>query len=508
MTANTWLAMLGRACVRLAVLAWLGGAASFVLHAQPNAQPDVQPKVQPDLVLHWVTEAGAPVPADSTKGVTLHVSRWVDGMSRQFIQGHDLVVDDSGWSRWPDVDEGVYTLECLPWSWTLVVEASETKRQDTLVLEWPNRRPRTLRGNFAPVRYGPRWDATETATPHPGTWVAEGNARLQSQLDSLNLDQLLAVGAVGSGNEQKRAFQRLEKAVLEGRAWVASRESVLAVPGLWSDLWAQSLFEWEVSLGQTVSTAWERMAAGDARSWTQRIQSPGWCSSWRLAHERWLEPLEQAGTPWREWAARGLADSLQAATGWDANELHVAMWHGVEEPWSRVAEAWWETRWRDRCEVADIRRQSEQAKRHALTAQAWGDKLWMLPNGDLEPAWAGDEGRWTVWLVTKDGSSSGASEWALLRANFASAGLKHCTWGVLSVDDHEAAWGRTLKQRESIKERVCWVGRDPGWWDRLDLLGVPQVVVVGPDGEILTHHGKLPSEGLMPWLRQLERAVR
>jgi hypothetical protein len=76
------------------------------------------------------------------------------------------------------------------------------------------------------------------------------------------------------------------------------------------------------------------------------------------------------------------------------------------------------------------------------------------------------------------------------------------------VDDHEAAWGRTLKQRESIKERVCWVGRDPGWWDRLDLLGVPQVVVVGPDGEILTHHGKLPSEGLMPWLRQLERAAR
>ena len=30
---------------------------------------------------------------------------------------------------------------------------------------------------------------------------------------------------------------------------------------------------------------------------------------------------------------------------------------------------------------------------------------------------------------------------------------------------------RHLKKRANVREQVRWVGRDPGWWDRLDMLG-------------------------------------
>ena len=72
------------------------------------------------------------------------------------------------------------------------------------------------------------------------------------------------------------------------------------------------------------------------------------------------------------------------------------------------------------------------------------------------------------------------------------------SWGVLSVDGSEEHWRATLGHRESIKERVRWVGRDPGWWDRLDVERLPQVVVVKPNGDCslrcLGDAGYLPPE--------------
>ncbi|MGB1943747.1 MAG: hypothetical protein ACPHSC_07630, partial [Flavobacteriales bacterium] len=69
------------------------------------------------------------------------------------VQGADLVVDESGLSAWDGADRGVYTLEALPWAWTLVVDDAEPRRGDTLTLIWPSRRPLKLRGNPAPVVY-------------------------------------------------------------------------------------------------------------------------------------------------------------------------------------------------------------------------------------------------------------------------------------------------------------------------------------------------------------------
>ena len=136
------------------------------------------------------------------------------------------------------------------------------------------------------------------------------------------------------------------------------------------------------------------------------------------------------------------------------------MWMGLGQSWSRWAEAWWDLRWKDQCEVAELHRQSDQARRHVLTAQSWGDVMWMMPNGDLEPAWAGDGG-WRVWLVTRSGSAAGMREWAILRNWMTSQAPKDVSWGVLSVDASEQGWASTLAQRENVRERIPLGGSRP-----------------------------------------------
>jgi len=79
-------------------------------------------RAQSDVVLRWVDEAGHPACQLSEAGATLHVSEWIDGVTQTAIQAEDLVVDSTGTCVWPQVASGVYTLEALPWAWTLVVE--------------------------------------------------------------------------------------------------------------------------------------------------------------------------------------------------------------------------------------------------------------------------------------------------------------------------------------------------------------------------------------------------
>ena len=102
--------------------------------------------------------------------------------------------------------------------------------------------------------------------------------------------------------------------------------------------------------------------------------------------------------------------------------------------------------------------------------------MWMLPNAELAPAWASNDG-WQVWLVTREGSAAGLREWSIVRSWMANQAPKDVSLGVLSVDSNEEGWRQTLSQRENIREQLRWVGRDPSWWDRLDLTTVPQVIL-------------------------------
>ncbi len=447
---------------------------------------------QSDVFLQWLDESGNPACELPDAGSTLHVSAWLDGVTQTAIQAEDLVVDSTGTCLWPQVLTGVYTLEALPWSWTLVIEPQS--EVDTMTLIWPSRQFQRLRKNPSKVKY---------VEGHPGSAVDSLSSWLNQQLDSLDLDQLMASGAVGA-NESQGATARdaLKLALHEGNREIASHLT-LTPHTLWGDLMASLVREWQLSLGESEDIealkAWEEPK--DERSWTAQLNSPGWCSSWELQNDHWWDDLEQNRQPWRSWVATGDVDSLCHATGWSLDELHVAMWLGEGQMWSRWAQSWWDLRWKDQCEVAEMRRDSEQARRYVLTGQSWGDVMWMMPDDNLEPAWVGD-GDWRIWLVTRSGSIAGIREWSILRSWMSNQAPNDVSWGVLSVDANEDGWEETLSQREQIRERIRWVGRDPSWWDRLDVSGVPQVLVVRPDGKIHTHHASLPSEGLFAELKR------
>lgn len=449
---------------------------------------------QVDLRLHWVDPEGAPACHRPEAGYTLHVSSWVDGVTQTAIQGADLVVDSMGWCTWPEVEPGVYTLEALPWAWTFLVDEGLGFDSDTVTLVWPSRKVGRLRGNPGSVSY---------SQGHPGRRLDDVQRWMDAALDSLDLDQLVASRAVGGGGAQEQLALANLRAVLDSSDALLSAALMDEPYTLWGDLWESRVLEWRMSLGASdegmALSAWK--GSEDRRPWSEKLVSPGWCSSWELRNDLWWNKLEQERRPWRSWVATGDVDSLCHATGWSLDELHVAMWMGEGQSWSRWAHAWWELRWTDQCEVADVRRQSDQTRRHVLTAQAWGDMMWMMPNGDLEPAWSGD-GDWRIWLVMRSGSASGMRERAILRSWMTSQAGKNASWGVLSVDSSEEGWNQTLRERESIHERVRWVGRDPGWWDRLAVSRVPQVIVVRPDGEIQSHEAALPSEGLFAELKR------
>lgn len=453
---------------------------------------------QSNVVVKWVDESGNPACHQTEAGHTLHVSAWIDGVTQTAIQVEDLVVDSTGMCLWPSVSTGVYTLEALPWAWTLVIEPRADT--DTVTLVWPSRPFQRLRKNPSPVAY---------PKGHPGAAVDSLQSWLQAHLDSLDLDQLMASGAVGANASQSAAAREaLRRAMDEGEKEIA-RRLTLAPHTLWGDLMASQVREWQLSLGASSDIGalqtWESQT--DDRSWKDRLMSPGWCSSWELRNDQWWDDLERARRPWRSWVATGDVDSLTQAMGWSLDELHVAMWMGQAQTWSRWAEAWWDLRWKDQCDVAEIRRDAEQASTYVQTGQAWGDVMWMLPNGDLEPAWAG-EGDWRIWLITRSGSAAGMREWSVLRTWMSTQAPKGVSWGVLSVDANEEDWSATLSQRDQIRERLRWVGRDPSWWDRLDVKRVPQVVVVRPDGTIQTHHASLPSQGLPSEVTRWMRTTR
>ena len=453
---------------------------------------------QTDVVIRWVDEQGQPACQSEGAGHTLHVSAWMDGVTQQAVQGADLVVDETGISAWNGAGSGVYTLEALPWAWTLVVDDAEPRLGDTLTLVWPSRRPLKLRGNPATVLY---------PDGHPGARLAQFTRELEQAQDTLDLDQLVGLGLVGGGLAQTQSAQLSLRSALDSAAsWQVKCIEGFVIHSLWGDLARSQVLEWRMGLGasalDTAFSIWD--GAFDPRSWAQKVASPGWCSAWELEHESWWKSLEERRAPWRSWAATGQVDSLCQAMSWTQDEAHLAMWLGQSQSWSRWAEAWWDVRWRDHCEVAEIRRLSDQTHSHLSSAQSWGDMRWMLPNGDLEPAWAG-EGSWGLWLITRHGSSAGDRELALLRNWMVNEAGPDVAWGVLSVDGDEQGLYATLKKRANVREQVRWVGRDPGWWDRLDVLGVPQVVVVRPDGQIQTHQAPLPSGGLFSAMRRWQK---
>ena len=62
---------------------------------------------QTDVVVRWLDEQGEPASQNELAGIVLHVSSWLDGVTRAAVQSEVLVVDSAGWCQWPQVADGV-----------------------------------------------------------------------------------------------------------------------------------------------------------------------------------------------------------------------------------------------------------------------------------------------------------------------------------------------------------------------------------------------------------------
>ena len=191
-------------------------------------------------------------------------------------------------------------------------------------------------------------------------------------------------------------------------------------------------------------------------------------------------------------------DSLCQALSWSLDEVHLAMWLGnlTVVPMGRGVVG---HRWRDQCEVADIRR--------LLTKP---NPTWLQPNrgatcGGCCPmeTWSlrGPETELDVWLVTRDGSVLETESLSCSETGDNEAGPTYM--GVLSVDGDEEGLYATLKSAPTC------VNKCDGWAATRVVgpfghLGVPQVVLCARMVKSKPTKA-LPSEGLFTAMRRWQK---
>jgi hypothetical protein len=134
---------------------------------------------------------------------------------------------------------------------------------------------------------------------------------------------------------------------------------------------------------------------------------------------------------------------------------------------------------------------------------AIGDLPWTLPNGELGSIEEQCQQPWTVILALKNGSGLAAREREVFTQVAENLDRRDVCWVVLSLDENQENWRRTLSGRRTLDETVGWVGNNPRVMENLGLAVVPQVIVLNEDGQIAAGNMPLPSEGLQRRLQAM-----
>ena len=133
-----------------------------------------------------------------------------------------------------------------------------------------------------------------------------------------------------------------------------------------------------------------------------------------------------------------------------------------------------------------------------------GDLPWTLPNGELSSMFEQCRQPWTVVLALKNGSGLAAREREVFSQVAENLDRRDVCWVVLSLDENEESWRKTLSGRRTLDETVGWVGNNPRVMEDLGIVVIPQVVVLDEDGNIASSTMPLPSKGLQ---RRLQAAL-
>jgi hypothetical protein len=401
------------------------------------------------------------------------------------VSGHRMwfnvaLVDDGEAAFELNPREGeVWVMESPPWMWELTTRENERNRA---VLTCPSDVPMRMRKVFGSVA----WEALDGGvSDHPQPVIeAIQDAHFQ-ELRALEYDLLSATGAVG-----QRA------SLVEDTVWHgANRRMAEKFAAVQSEApWAQDAVlrervRWAVATGQPDSMLFAMLAEyldETPRQTCELLASHNWVDAVEIALQLWWQDLD--GTELEAALAAGEVPDLGPIGKFEALR-----------PW-----AWW------------VLAQSQPRSRLVARALAQGGapdcileahrqlivppvsvppEHWTTRSGELESIQEFCEGRRTVLLVVKAGSTAALRERQLFAQIAESNPRRDVEFVVVSIDGTEAGWKAVQADRASRQENVRWVGNDPRALETWNISTVPQVVVLGPDGDALPRQ-RLPSEGL------------
>lgn len=398
----------------------------------------------------------------------------------------------TGERQWVDValvDEGAaafdlvtaegeaWALESPPWMWELTTRQRE---RDRAVLTCPTGVPMRLRKVFGPVA----WESAEGGeSDHPQPALDAIQDAHFEELRKLEYDLLSATGAVG-----QRA------ALVEDSMWqAANRRMADAFASVESDApWVQDALlrermSWAEATGATDSMLHAILLehlGQTARPDCALLTSPSFVDATQIALQNWWEDLDEAA----------LVAAIEEGEAIDMGFLSEAL-----RPW-----AWWvlaEAQPRSRLVTRAFAQGNlpdcflEALRELIVPAPPVPPQHWTTRSGELESIRDFCEGRRTVLLIVKDGSTAALRERQLFAQLAERNSRRDVNFVVVSIDGTEAGWNAVQADRASRQENVRWLGNDPRALEAWSISSVPQIVVLGPDGDALSRQ-RLPSEGL------------
>ena len=395
----------------------------------------------------------------------------------------------------PSTTTRVYEFEAPPWSWKILVRPNEIE-SDTLTL---------LKSSTGPTRLRRVMSQSNWGSGHP-SWKYDRLRLLTSELDALaRYDRMALSGAVGGGGARLVDLNYTDSldVVFEEACTMLLSDSDFTHPSHYRDLVFALRLQWKRDSGLSSTMLrqfWQEETRSDtARTVLEKVQSQGWCSSWIEVNESWYQEVAPL-SDLISWANNNNSDSIALALGCTLDEVAVAMWWWELSESNPVSSLWWSNN--SHSPLSSLRMLNQSALWNALDVV---NQVWTNPSLDLVSL---DEleGKWSVILVVKSGSSTSMREWSAFRAVERSlkSARNDIQFVVLSIDGTRLAWEELLDSRQSSSDMLRWVGADTRWLDGLSIESIPHTIILSPSLDVHSVSTRLPSQGLGKVLLKLK----
>jgi len=427
----------------------------------------------------------------------------VNGITEQCEFIDVITIDVNGRFKFasPEVHTEVYKFESPPWSWKTIVRPVDI---DTNVLQLfkPDTGPTRIRGVMARSS----WSGVDSKSDlvHPSVKY-DSLRMLASTLDDLVLyDRMLLSGAVNNGSKLVNVnYLDSVNSLFEVACNKILQEKYFSEQNFYSDLVRSRRWQWRRDSGwssEMMQEVWsEEESIDKTRDISEKILSPGWCSSWVEVNGQWYAEFGDKELLY-EWIKDNKNDSIAKYIGCKKEEIQLAMWWWDRNRPNSLASKWLKNNNTELLSV--LMNPSDEVK---WSSSYLASKTWTNPSNDIVSL---DElyGKWTVLMVIKDGCFSCIREWAAMYALEQSIRIDRTdiNFIALSIDGTQQKWEKLIKERISYDQTLRWVGADPRWMDGMSISSVPQVIILTPEMEIQSYSAPWPSQDLRKYLLKLK----